>query len=130
MFEQICSFWKRFEALEHLFLIKLCFIWQTNKELARKVVDALKTCLRGDGETLFISNEDDEVVVYDAADVIKKVIQVVVEKVKCSLNSIQGLIKDAELKKVFEDLKSAVEDILQNDLQKCAEAEGLKEKLT
>jgi len=59
----------------------------------------------------------------------KKIIQAVVEKVKCSLNSVEGLIKDAELKKAFEELKSAVKDILQNDLKKCAETEGLKDKL-
>jgi len=45
---------------------------KTNKELAHKVVDVLKTCLRGDGENVIISNEDDEVVIYDAADVVKK----------------------------------------------------------
>lgn len=43
--------------------------------------------------------------------------------VKCSLNSIKVLIKDAKLKEVYEKLKSAVEDILQNDLKKCAETE-------
>lgn len=66
----------------------------------------------------------------DAADVVTKIIQATIEKVKCSLNSIKALIKDAELKKVYDELKSAVEDIFQNDFKKCADVEGLKEKLT
>lgn len=67
---------------------------------------------------------------FDASDAITKIIQAVIEKVKCSLNSINELIKDAELKKVYEQFKSVVEKNFQDDLKKCAETEGLKEKLT
>lgn len=67
---------------------------------------------------------------FDAADAVTKIIQFAIEKLKCSLNSIKELIHDADFKQVYVEFKSAVENILQNDLKKCAETEGLQEKLS
>lgn len=97
--------------------------------MAQKVVAALRKCLRGEEGDFLISNEDADVVLFDE-DIVSRVIQVVLEKVKCSVKSIDELIKDAELKKLFEELKNAVKDVVQNDLKKCAETEDIKEKLT
>lgn len=97
--------------------------------MAQKVVDALKKCLRGDEGDFFISNEDDDVV-FLYADLITSMIQVVLQKAKCTLNSVDELIKDAELKKLFEELKSAAKDVFENDFKKCTEIEGVQEKLT
>lgn len=51
-----------------------------------------------------------------------------IEKVKCALNAITELIVNGELKTDFEKLRLAVEEILENDMKECAQAEGLLEK--
>lgn len=99
--------------------------------MAQKVIAALRKCLRGEEGAVFISNDDADVVLFDD-DLATRIIKIVLAKVKCTLKSIDELVKDAEpeLKKLFEELKSAFQDVLQNDLKKCAETKEIKEKLT
>lgn len=76
-------------------------------------------------------NEDEDFAVqFDLADIVTEVIKTGVKKLKCSLNSINELVKNSELKKLYDELKLSVDDILQNDLQKCVETKGLQEKLS
>lgn len=75
-------------------------------------------------------NENDDVLYFDLADAVTEIIQASIQKLRCSLNTIEELVHTAELKKAYEELKSAMDNILQIDLKKCAETEGLQEKLS
>lgn len=75
-------------------------------------------------------NENYDAVSFDFADTVTEIIQLAIKKLKCSLNSIKELTHNAEFQQVYEEFKSFVDDILQNDLKKCAETERLQEKLS
>lgn len=54
-------------------------------------------------------------------------IDIFIEKIRqqalCALNSIKGLMTDAKLKKLYDEYKALVDNVLQNDLKTCSKTE-------
>lgn len=76
-------------------------------------------------EDAMLIDVDDFGVVED----IQEAIQNIIEKVKCSVSVIGQVIQDSDLKQDYLEYKSAVENVLQNDLPKCAELDSVESKL-
>lgn len=76
-------------------------------------------------EDAMLIDVDDFGVVED----IQEAIQNIIEKVKCSVSVIGQVIQDSDLKQDYLEYKSAVENVLQNDLPKCAELDSVQSKL-
>lgn len=81
-------------------------------------------------------NDDEatELSIYDEmtfglTDTITKVYQALLKKAKCSLNAIGKLLAESDLLDLFVELKQNVEELLQNDVQKCLKTDGLTAKL-
>lgn len=65
----------------------------------------------------------------DDISTVDSIIQSLLEKVKCSVSVIGEVINETDLKKDYDAYKSAVENILKNDLKKCADLDGAESKL-
>lgn len=126
-YSQQCMNWFLF-----VFLIQIC---QTNKELAAKIVDSLKSqCFNSEFDAFQMSNDVSELSIHDEltygiTDTITKVLQALLEKVKCSLKAIQKLLVDSDLLDIFTEFKDDVERVLSTDAKKCLQVEGLSPKI-
>lgn len=77
-------------------------------------------------------NEDSMLIDVDNFGVIgdfNEAIQSILEKVKCSVPVIGRVIQESDLKEDYLEYKSAVENILKNDLPKCAQLDSVESKL-
>lgn len=126
-YSQQCMNWFLF-----VFLIQIC---QTNKELAAKIVDSLKSqCFNSEFDAFQMSNDVSELSIHDEltygiTDTITKVLQALLEKVKCSLKAIQKSLVDSDLLDIFTEFKDDVERVLSTDAKKCLQVEGLSPKI-
>lgn len=66
---------------------------------------------------------------YNIVDTITGAFEKLVRQVKCSVNAIEEIVGEGELKKVFDEFKANLESVLHHDMQECGKAEGLLEKL-
>lgn len=126
--------WRPLEESKFVFTwIDLHFeILQTNKELAAKIVEALKSqCFNHEFDSFQMGNElsiHDELT-FGIADTVTKVLQALLEKVKCSLKAINELVVDSDLLDIFKEFKDEVESVLKTDAKKCLQVEGLSPKV-
>lgn len=66
---------------------------------------------------------------FDLVDNVTKMIEDLLEKVKCSMHVIGEIVGESELKSEYEEFKAAVKNILQNDMPQCADVDGILGKL-
>lgn len=66
---------------------------------------------------------------FDLIGSIAKMLNALIEKVKCTLDVIGDLIGDGELRNVYKKFRADVEAILQNDVQQCKQTKGLLAKI-
>lgn len=78
---------------------------------------------------MFVSNVETDVSAFGVTDTVTKLLNSLIEKTKCILDTIEGLIGKGELGNVYEKFRTDVESILNNDVKQCAQAEGLIEKV-
>lgn len=81
-----------------------------------------------------MSNDESELSIHDEltfgiTDTVTKVLQALLEKVKCSLKAIQELLVDSDLLDIFKEFKDDVERVIKTDAQKCLRVEGLSPKI-
>lgn len=102
---------------------------QANKDVAQKVHQALAKCIKN--EQVYVSNESTAVspFTYDISDKVAEMLQALIKKVKCTLNAMEDLLAEGELRNVYKKYRADVESILTNDVKKCLSAEGLVGKL-
>lgn len=99
---------------------------QTNKDLAMKIHNAVKTkCWKMNSVNFF---ELDDETAFGIMDEIKKQIEMMKKMVKCAKMVIAEAVAGSDYKKDFEEFKMKVNGILKTDATKCAEMKGLKEK--
>lgn len=72
---------------------------------------------------------DDEVAIFALVDTIKKLLEKLREKVKCSLDALGEIIGEGELRNVYKKFRADVESILRNDALECLKIRGAIEKL-
>lgn len=75
------------------------------------------------------SYNSETTVAYDIIDAITKMVNSLIEKVKCTLDVIDDIIGDGELRNVYKKFRADVEAILKNDVKQCTQTEGLIAKL-
>lgn len=63
---------------------------------------------------------------FDVADI---AIEAIKKKAACAVNAINELMTDPELKKVYDESKSAADNILQNELPKCTKTKDIDHKV-
>lgn len=72
---------------------------------------------------------DDEIAQFALGDTIRKVLEKLREKVKCSIDALGDIIGEGELRNVYKKFRADVESILRNDALECLKVHGAIEKL-
>lgn len=99
--------------------------------MSGRVVKAITQCVRNEVE-LFELNEElvnDDVVTFDLAESIKKLIEQLKQRIKCSLTAVEGIVGEGELRGVYKKFRADLEALLKNDAKHCLEVKGVIEKL-
>lgn len=73
--------------------------------------------------------ENDVEATFSLVDTVKKMLEQLVEKVKCSMDAVEAVIGEGALRSVFKQFRYDVESLLKNDAKQCLHADGLIEKL-
>lgn len=72
---------------------------------------------------------DDDVVTFDLAETIKKLIEQLKQRIKCSLTALEDIIGEGELRGVYKKFRADLKALLKNDAKQCLEVRGVIEKL-
>lgn len=122
-------------------LISILNASQTNKELAPKVVEALKKCVQKELDVFSLDDEiadfmtfDDDELTFDdeefgLVDRITKKFRQLVEKIKCAVRVTGEVIGEGDLKSVFVKFRNDVAALMKNDVKSCLQTKGLKAKI-
>lgn len=102
-----------------------------------QVIQAITQCIKGVTveEDLYELDEDesieldDEVVTFDLIERIKTLIKKLQEKVKCTVNAVETIIGEGQLRNVYQQFHSDVKNLLKYEGKHCLETEGVSEKL-
>lgn len=74
--------------------------------------------------------DDDTLSVFDLpTDAAAKVLNALIETVKCGLDVLDEILNEGELGSVYKKFRSEVEAILKDDVKQCLQTEKLVEKL-
>lgn len=103
------------------------------------MIKALVQCAKKEGpsisnEVSFESSIDNELTLFDEEsfgliDIVTKILNSIIEKTKCTLDIIDKIIGNGELRNVYKKFRADVMAILKNDVKQCAQTKGLIEKL-
>lgn len=96
-----------------------------------RVVKAISQCVRNEFYVLTLNDEsmDDEIVPFDLAETIKNLIEQLKKRIKCSINAVEKIIGDGELRGVYKKFRVNLESLLKNDAKQCLVVKGVIEKL-
>lgn len=98
-----------------------------NKDLIIKIQEALKTkCWKTGNDNLFALV--DEPITFNIMDDIKHQVEMMVKRVKCAIALTGQLIGESDLKREYEEFKTTVDNIMMNEMVKCAQKDDLKER--
>lgn len=102
---------------------------QTNKDLATSITKALVQCAKK--RASFVSNEDafissfDTEMTFGLTDIVGNLYDALIRKTKCTLDAMEDIVGEGELRHVYKKLRTDVEAILMNDVKECARTNGL-----
>lgn len=96
-----------------------------------RVIKAITQCVQKNVELLELNDEsmDDEVEAFDLAATIKRVLEELKKRIKCSIHAVEAIIGDGELKGVFAKFRADLESLLKNDAKQCVKTKGVLEKM-
>lgn len=72
---------------------------------------------------------DDDVVTFDLAETIKKLVEQLKQRIKCSLTAVEEIVGEGELRGVYKKFRADLESLLKSDAKQCLEVKDVIEKL-
>lgn len=72
---------------------------------------------------------NDDVVTFDLAETIKKLIEQLKKRIKCSITAVEEIIGEGELRGVYQKFRADLESLLKTDAKQCLEVADVIEKL-
>lgn len=76
-----------------------------------------------------VESMDDDVVTFDLADTVKKVIEELKQRIKCSITAIEGIVSEGQLRSVYQKFRADLESLLKTDAKQCLETSRVTDKL-